>query len=341
MAARLADDFTALGCRVTTDDIREAAQTDGCNIYATLPGEEGEEPILFSAHMDTVVPGKGVVPVVCEDGYIRSNGTTVLGGDDKAGICAIMEAMAAVAGERHRTVEAVITVREESGMFGSKNLDYSRICSKRAVVLDSSGGPDKVITGAPGQNKIFAHVKGRKAHAGLAPETGVSAIQAAAHGVAAMELLRIDEETTCNIGTFRAEGPTNIVNDSAELVLEVRSRNTEKLHRHTQHLVSCLEDACQRFGAELECKVETSYLGYSLPEEHPLVQQVFQAGKAVGVTCAAASSGGGSDANIYNQHGIPAVNLGVGMEKVHTTQEQQSIDQMELAARLCLKLMEL
>ncbi len=339
MAARLVADLTEMGCTVTTDDVTEVAMTTGCNVYATLEGDADLEPILFSSHMDTVVPGKGIKPQVDEDGYVRSDGTTVLGGDDKAGICAIMEAMKAVQGQKHRTVEAVFTVREESGMYGAKNLDYGRIRSKMGVVLDSGGGPDKIITGAPGQNKISAKFIGRKAHAGVAPEAGISAIQVAAHAVAAMELLRIDFETTCNIGTFHADGPTNIVTESVDLMMEVRSRNTDKLNAHTAHVISCMEAACEKFGARVEYDVSTSYLGYSHGDDHPLVVRVAEAARAVGLEPVSASSGGGSDANIFNQHGIAALNIGVGMEKVHTTAEQQSIADMEKAAEVCETLM--
>lgn len=339
MAARLVADFKAIGCEVTTDEIHEVAMTTGSNVYATLPGRADLEPIMFSAHMDTVVPGKGVKPRVDPDGYVRSDGTTVLGGDDKAGICAIMEAMKAVRDLDHRTVEAVITVREESGMYGAKNLDYSRIQSKSCVVLDSSGGPDKIIVAAPGQNKIRATITGRRAHAGLAPETGISAIQVAANAVAAMQLLRIDEETTCNIGTLKAEGPTNVVSESAFLELEVRSRNNGKLEAHTKHLVGCLEAACEKFGAKLECEVSTSYLGYSHDGSHPLVARLADVVRSLGMEPVLAASGGGSDANIFANKGIDAVNMGVGMTKVHTTSEEQNIAQMEMASQVCLELM--
>ncbi len=340
MARRLEEDFRALGCVVTTDDVHEAAQTTGSNIYATLPGDPSLEPLMLSAHMDTVIPGKGVRPRVCEDGYIRSDGSTVLGGDDKAGVCAIMEAMKAVSATTHRTVEAVITVREESGLVGAKNLDYSRIHAKKAVVLDTGGTGGDIITRAPGQNKIVAVIHGKKAHAGSSPEKGISAIQAAAHGVAAMNLLRVDEETTCNIGTFMAEGPTNIVNATARLVLEVRSRSEEKLEAQTKHLVDCLEEACRKFGAQLETEVTTSYLGFSLSEEEPLVQWLFQAAREVGLEPRTVGSGGGSDANIYNRHGITAVNIGVGMEKVHTTEEQLSIKDMTNTAEMICRLLQ-
>lgn len=339
MTNRLVQDFKAIGCTVTTDDITEVAGTNGANVYAVLEGDPSLAPILFSSHMDTVTPGIGVKPQVCEDGYVRSDGTTILGGDDKAGICAIMEGVkAAAALEKRPRVEIAITVREESGLHGAKNLDYSRLTAKEALILDSSGGPDKVITQAPGQTKITATVLGKRAHAGIAPEEGISAIEVAAHAVANMNLLRIDEETTCNIGTFSSIGPTNIVAPSAELVLEVRSRNTEKLMKQTEHLVGALQSACDKFGATLEHTVDTSYLSYHHLPESPFVTEVFAAAKSAGLTPEVASSGGGSDANIFNQHGIIALNLGIGMEKVHTTSEQQNIEQMYQGSELCYQL---
>lgn len=340
MTDRLVADLTAMGCTVTTDDVHDIARTTGANVYATLPGDPTLEPILFSAHMDTVLPGQGVKPQICDDGYIRSDGTTILGGDDKAGICAIMEAMAAAKDVPGRpTIEAVFTVREESGLLGAKTLDYSRIQSKNCIVLDSGGGAKDIIVGAPGQNTITASIIGRKAHAGVAPEQGISAIQVAAHAVAAMELLRVDFETTCNIGTFAASGATNIVTERVELVLECRSRNNDKLSAHTQHLVDCMQSACDKFGATLACTVTNSYLGYSYDTDSALVQRVFAACTACGMEPNPTTSGGGSDANIYSQHGITALNLGVGMEKVHTTDEQLCIADMEGTAAVCLQLM--
>lgn len=339
MAKRLVEDLTALGCTVTTDDLTGKVETTGYNVYVTLPGDETLAPMLFSSHMDTVVPGLGVKPRLDADGFVRSDGTTVLGGDDKAGICAIMEAMKSVKDMRHRPLELVFTVCEECGIHGSRTLDYSRLQSKMGVVLDSTGGPEKIMTSAPGQNKITATIKGRKSHAGSAPELGISAIQVAAHAVAAMELLRIDFETTANIGTFKAEGATNVVSDTTELVLEVRSRNTEKLQAHTKHIVGCMEAACEKFGATLEVDVHTSYLGYSFADDHPLVQRVLQAGRLLGMNPAPAGSGGGSDANHFNQNGIATVNIGIGMYKVHTTQEELCVAEMENACVLCQKLM--
>lgn len=339
MAQRLVKDLTDLGCTVTTDDLTGKVDTTGFNVYATLPGDPTLEPMVFAAHMDTVVPGIGVKPRIDADGFVRSDGTTVLGGDDKGGICAIIEAMRSVKDQPHRTIEMVFAVCEECGIHGSRHLDYSRIQSKQGLVLDASGAPSKVMTSAPGQNKITATITGRKSHAGSAPEAGISAIQVAAEAVYNMKLLRIDEETTANIGTFKAEGPTNVVADKAHLVIEVRSRNTEKLVAHSQHIVDCMEAACAKSGATVEADVVTSYLGYHFADDHPLVARILQAGHSIGLASASAASGGGSDANNFNRNGVAMVNMGIGMYKIHTTAEELCIADMENACAVCQKLM--
>ena len=137
---------------------------------------------------------------------------------------------------------------------------------------------------------------------------------------------------------FRS-GPTNVVSETAFVELEVRSRNNAKLEAHTKHLVGCLEEACEKFGAKLDCTVSTSYLGYSHPADHPLVLRLSEVVRAAGLEPELAASGGGSDANIYGNNGIDALNMGVGMEKVHTTGEQQNIADMEKASEICLELM--
>ncbi|MBQ9881895.1 MAG: M20/M25/M40 family metallo-hydrolase [Synergistes sp.] len=332
MASRVAADLEALGCPVRTDETG--------NVIALFAGEA--PALIMCAHMDTVAPGRGVRPVIT-DGLIHTDGSTVLGGDDKSGIAAIVEAIrtAKEAGLPHRTIEAVFTVREETGMTGSKALDYEKLSAKEAVVFDSGGDAGKIITAAPGQTKIRAEIKGVAAHAGVAPEKGVSAIQAGAAAVSAMKLLRIDEETTANIGTFTAVGATNIVSPSAFIEAEARSRDNAKLEAQTKHMTECLEDACRRFGAKLDCRVSVSYKGYALPADDPLTAAVEQACRRLGIVPVTAASGGGSDANVLNAAGIKAVVLGTGMDKVHTTSERITVKNLEDTARIALELMTL
>lgn len=339
MAERIAADLKALGCEIYFDNSAAQTGSDTGNLYVTLPGSvKGAAPIL-SAHMDTVVPGIGVKPVV-EDGVVRSQGDTILGGDDKSGVVAIVEAMRTVVEQNlpHPTVQAVFTVCEEVGLTGSKHLDYGKLAAKQAVVLDSSGDAGKIITSAPGQYKLTAEVVGRRAHAGVAPEEGISAIQVLAEAISNMKLLRIDEETTANIGTIHAEYATNIVAERAKMVAETRSRSDAKLEAQAAHMMECLNNACGKYGATLEGGLTKSYSAYSFTEEDTLVQTVVEACQKAGLTPSMAASGGGSDANNLNANGIEALVLGTGMSKVHTTQEEITVENLENTAALVLAL---
>ncbi len=341
-ATFLKEELKELGFIVTTDEAYRTLSTDGFNIYATLEGDDSLEPLLFCAHMDTVSPAKGIHPQVDEDGYVRSDGTTILGGDDKAGLCAMIEAM--VEGKKlpHRPkVELVLTVEEEGGLFGAKALDFDRITAKKGIVLDSCGGPNQITVEAPSQRKIEATIYGKTAHAGIAPEDGVSAIQVAAVAVSNMQLLRVNEYTTCNIGTFHSVGPTNIVSPQAELTIEIRSRKKEMLENHTQHILSCLSQACNQYGGRLEYQLHTNYEAFSFPADHPWVEEVKTAITAIGLSPVLLGSGGGSDANVLNLHGIDTLNLGIGMEQVHTCEEQQNILQMYQGSEVCYQLIRL
>ena len=339
MGEKLVEVLKGFGLEVFTDKAGESWGSNGFNVYARLPGTMEGEPIMLSAHMDTVVPGVGIKPYI-QDGVIYSGEDTILGSDDKSGICAILEAVRTVLEKNlpHRETEIVFSIGEEGGMRGAKEFDVSWLKSKKAYILDSSGDVGKVIVSAPGQIKIFADVLGRRAHAGLAPEEGISAIQVAAKAVAKMNLLRIDEETTCNIGTFKAEYATNIVPDKVSIVAEVRSRNYDKLVAQADHIRACLQTACDEGGAKLECELRTNYVSYVVPTDSAVVQDVLAAIARIGCKGFTAQGGGGSDANVYNQKGIQAVVLGTGMTKAHTTQEHMTVKNLEDIGALALDL---
>lgn len=337
IAARIAEDLKAIGCQISVDNSGEKTGSETGNLYCTLPGNAEGETILFTAHMDTVVPGTGVKPVI-ENGVIRSSGDTVLGGDDKSGIAAIVEALRTIVENNlpHPTIETLFTVCEEVGLRGSRNMDYSRITAKKAAVLDSSGDAGKIIIAAPGQYKLNAVIIGRRAHAGVAPEEGISAIQVLCEAVSNMKLLRIDEETTANIGTISAQYATNIVPERAELVGECRSRRDDKLEAQGKHMMDCLQAACDQFGATLEGGLTKAYGAYSYTEDDPFVQELMAACRKAGLEPTLAASGGGSDANNMSAHGLKALVLGTGMAKVHTVQEEITIQNLEDTAALVL-----
>ena len=251
IALRLKEILEALGGVVFMDDAGSAVGGEVGNLVAHFDGNvEGAEAMLLSAHMDTVAPGEGVTPVVDGD-VIRSDGTTVLGGDDKSGLAIILEVLQAVREEEvpHGHIDVVFTICEEVGLLGAKHLDLGLVRAKTGLVLDSDS-IGFLITKAPAVNHLEFEVHGLEAHAGICPERGISAIQVAARGIAAMRLGRIDEDTTANLGLVSGGTAVNIVPNRVMLTGEVRSHDEEKLERQTQAMVACLQDAAA--GATLE-----------------------------------------------------------------------------------------
>ncbi|WP_299694829.1 M20/M25/M40 family metallo-hydrolase [uncultured Vibrio sp.] len=327
IAEALAEQLGELGFEVHKLAVPEDL-SNGFNIYArldgTLPGS-----IVFSCHMDTVTPGIGIEPII-EDGIIRSKGNTILGGDDKSGIAAIMEVVRCLKaeGQEHKTIELAFTVFEEGGLFGSFHFDMSRIQADNAIVLDSGGPIGTVINVAPGQQKIVATIKGRPAHAGLAPEEGISAIQVAADAITKMNLLRIDEETTANVGIVEGGQATNIVMPEIKVVAEARSLNGDKLAAQVDHMISTFEASAKQFGAEVEIESTRAYDAFVIADDHPHILSIKSAFDKLGITMQTQSTGGGSDANNFYAKGLTTVNLSTGMSKVHTTEEYIAVKDM-------------
>ncbi len=335
MMETLKAELLDLGADIYQDGAGKKLGSNGTNLYAFFPGDPSRETLLFSCHMDTVAPGIGIEPIV-ENGIIRSAGDTILGGDDKSGITALMDALTKVRSRNksHGPLEIVFTIGEEGGLHGSANLEYSRLSARSGYVLDSSGPVGKIIVQAPTQFKITAEIKGRSAHAGLAPESGVSAIQAGAAALARMKLLRIDEETTANVGTFKSEGPTNIVRDSALVVAEVRSLDMEKAGAQVEHMKACFIEEAEKAGAKVDLEVSCLYESYNFSPEDPVVSFVESCCKAAGIEPFTASTGGGSDANNYNSRGIKVLNLGCGVSGPHSFDESLPVDELERFSEL-------
>ena len=159
-----------IGCEVIIDNAGEKTGGETGNVIATLKGNRSGKKILFSSHMDTVSPSIGVKPIIDEaNGIIKSDGTTVLGSDDKAGIAAILEGLRNIKENNidHADIQVVFSIWEEGGLHGAKNLDYSKIDAEYAFVLDSGGSPGEIIVKAPAQDAIKVKITGKPAHAGL------------------------------------------------------------------------------------------------------------------------------------------------------------------------------
>jgi len=334
-ASLLTAKLKAMGFEVYVDKAGELAGGDTGNVLSRLKGTVDKEPLLFCAHMDTVVPGDNIKPVV-RDGVVYSDGSTVLGGDDKAGIAAILEAVRYLKENNipHGDIEVAFTICEEGGMHGARNMDYSWLRSKQAFVLDSAGPVGNVIVQAPAQYRLLTTIKGKAAHAGVSPENGISAIQVAARAIEKMKLLRIDEDTTANVGKISGGSATNIVCDKVELAMEARSLIRSKVETQAKHMLECIEQACMEYGAEHETNQYLNYAEVNLPKDAAIVKLVEKAIRKIGLEPQLESTGGGSDTNVMSGKGLQAVTLSIGMSNVHTTSEYIAINDIEQTARL-------
>jgi len=323
LADFLIEKLEDLGLEVIVDQAGEKAKSNSGNMIARLKGNiKKATPIMFSAHMDTVVPGKNINPLLKGE-KIVSNGKTILGADDKAAIAALLEALHIIKKNNIPCgdIEILFTICEEIGLLGAKNLDIFSLNAQIGFVLDSGGQVGKIITTAPSQNSLEIIIHGKSAHAGSNPEEGINAIQVAGFALSRMKLGRIDEETTANIGIISGGKATNIVPDKVTLKGEVRSRNEEKLEKYTEQLIKITEDTAQEFRAKAEVKINKEYHCYNLSPDDQAVMIAVKAAKNIGLQPSLGPSGGGSDANVFNKKGFPSVDLAIGMEKVHTLEE--------------------
>ena len=351
VAIRLQREAESAGAVCRFDSAGEKVRGNTGNLIAKIPGNvPGAPPFLLAAHMDTVAPGEGVKPIV-EGDVIRTDGSTVLGGDDKSGCAVICEVLHRLreAEIPHGPIEAVFTICEEIGLQGARNLDLALIESKEGLVYDSDS-PGYLVVRAPGAVTVRFTVKGFEAHAGVAPERGISAIKVAAEAIAAMRLGRIDDETTANLGVIQGGRARNIVPGEVVVRGEARSRNAAKLQSQVDHMIACFKDAVarasvvidgERFEASLDHAVQQAYDGMNVPDDAPLVKKVIEAAHRIGRAIEPQGTGGGCDANILNQRGIVVANLGTGMREIHTTREWLDVRDMAASAELTLEVLQL
>jgi tripeptide aminopeptidase len=347
VARRLETILKGMGASVEVDGAGEQIGGDTGNLLARFPGNTPGAPVfLLSGHMDTVGPAEAVHPVVDGD-VVRTDGTSVLGGDDKAGVVAILEAIR-VLRERnlpHGDLEVVLTICEEYGLLGAKHFDAGRLRARRGLVLDVDGVCE-LITRAPAANRMTFTVHGLAAHAGICPEQGMSAIRIAAEAIAAMKLGRLDPETTANLGVIQGGLAGNIVPETLTVRGETRSLSLEKLEAQTAHMRRCFDEAAARhrvrvadraYQARVEAQVERQYGRLHVRDEAGIVRLVQSAATALGRTCPTRGTGGGSDANVFVERGLEVANLACGMREIHTVNEWVDVRDLVLTAGLVVE----
>jgi tripeptide aminopeptidase len=351
VAMRLKREMEELGATVEIDDAGEKVGGNVGNLIAHFPGDKADaRPLLLSAHMDTVVPGEGIVPVLDGD-ILRTDGTTVLGGDDKSGVAIICEVLRIVKENKLpcSAIDVVFTICEEAGLIGAKCLDPNRLQARTGLVLDSDS-VGFLFTKAPAANRMEFRVHGLEAHAGVCPEKGISAVKVTGEALAQMKLGRIDHETTANIGVIEGGMAVNIVPNLVVLKGEARSHSSEKLAQQTQHMLRCLEEAAaryvlesdgQRFTARIEAKIDRDYDRMDVPDHAPIVQLVQAAARNLNVEIQTTATGGGCDANVLNKKGLEVANLSTGMRDIHTVKEWLDLKDLYLSAQMVLEIVRL
>lgn len=325
-----------LGIEYKMDNVNEKTGGNCGNIWAYIKGTVSDAPkLLFEAHMDSVAPTTGT-KVVRKDGVLYSDGTTTLGGDDKVGVAGMLEAVRALKEDNvaHGDVQLLFTVSEEIGCLGVVHLDKSLIKADYGYCMDIGGAPGEITYAAPKLYDIYVTVKGKAAHAGIAPEEGVNAIMLAAEAMSKLPAYgRIDSETTFNIGMFNAGVGTNIVCPEAKFVIDMRSLNVAKLEELKDSTMKLIQETVEAGHGEVEFEVVEGCPAVELSQDHPCIQLAQKAAEKLGFPVEMKVTGGCSDGNYLCGYGLPCGLLATGMSNVHTTQEYLKEEDLYNTAR--------
>jgi tripeptide aminopeptidase len=331
VAELVRSELRALGADVHEDGAA-ATLPAGCgNIVGRFPPTaEGGVPIMFGTHLDTV-PVTGPIEVELVDGHLTNRHDAILGGDNKSAVAVVLYAMRRVMaeGRPHAGVELVFTPCEEIGLRGAHVFDPSPLHARFGFVYDHTGPVGDIVASAPSLHRIDATFVGRPAHAGITPETGRSAVLAAARAIARMPLGRIDPETTANIGTIDGGTATNVIAERCSITAEARSRDERSLSVQLTAMLDAMIWAASECEVDLETRVAKEFIAYRVGEGDPQVAMAMSVLAALGHTPRLVPSGGGSDVNAFIRSGFPAVNLCNGMIDVHTPDERIAVSSLE------------
>jgi len=347
VAKRLTAILEGMGASVQVDEAGEKIGSDTGNLLARFPGTAPNvAPFLLCGHMDTVPPADHVRPVVDGD-IVRTDGTSVLGGDDKAGIVAILEAVRVLRerGIPHGPIDVLFTICEELGLLGAKQFDVGRLRARTGLILDCDG-VHELITRAPAANRFQVVVHGLEAHAGLAPEQGISAVQVAAEAIAGMRLGRVDAGTTANVGRIEGGLASNIIPNRIVVRGETRSLTVDGLEAQTRHMLECFERAAARRSvtvgdrtttARVESRVERDYEPLAVADDARIVRLVRRAAERLAKPFLTRSTGAASDANVFGGRGLEVANLGCGMRQIHTVNEWVDVNDIVATTELLVE----
>jgi tripeptide aminopeptidase len=327
---------------LTADEDEAGASIDSTigNILCRVPGR-GEEgtPLFLCAHLDTVPPEGTIEPVV-DEGVVRNAAGTILGADNKSAVAVMLAAARRIVAEGipHGGVELLFTPKEEVGLRGAYAFDHARLEAELGFVFDQAAPIGEIILGAPTQKSIRARFHGRAAHAGMYPEEGRSAILAAARAIGDMRLGRIDDRSSANVGVIEGGVARNIIPEWCTISAEARSRDPGTVAELVQEMVDAIAFAASTSDCTVETEVEHTYAGYSFAPDAPVVALAAEGLRRAGYEPSTAFSGGGADANVFNERGLPCVNLANGMIDIHTADERIAVEDLEAMVEVTLEI---
>jgi tripeptide aminopeptidase len=341
VADKVSEYLRGLALPVDEDDAGALIGSTIGNLYSRIEPNGGGTPLFFCAHLDTVPPEGPIEPVVA-DGVVRNAGGTILGADNKSAVAAMLEATRRIVAENrpHGGIELLFTPKEEVGLRGAAAFDHERFRARVGYVYDHAGPVGEVILGAPYQCKLDVSFRGRAAHSGMYPEEGRSAIAAAARAISDLRLGRLDEETTANVGTIRGGSARNIVPERCSFEAEARCHDERKLGGLIEEMLETITFAGQLAECDVETRVDASARGYLFKRDDEPVRLATAAFERVGVAPTYGLSGGGADANVFNERGLQCLNLANGMTDIHTPDERIAIADLERMVDVTLALVE-
>lgn len=329
VANYLTEYFKENGYSVERDTAHEKFGGNSGNLYVRIPGTKEGPTLMLSAHMDTVVTGGEVEPII-EDGIIKSKGNTILGSDDKAGLAQILEVVDILKENNleHPPLFLALMAAEEIGLLGAAHCELTEKDADMGVVLDTSGPIGKIVNQAPFHEQYKIKVYGKAAHAGIEPEKGINAIQIAGALVAQLPSGRISKSATANVAQIRGGVANNIVPEQVTVNGEVRSTNQDEMVRILEEISNWCEEFSEDHGVKITFTSKREYDGYELPLDSPIIKRLESSAREIGKEPFVVPTGGGSDANFFNRKGIPTAVISCGMDKVHTHNEQIAVQDL-------------
>ncbi len=324
MARAVRSELEALGFEVQEDGAAAETGAECGNLLARLPGPVPSRAVMLGAHLDTV-PLTDRIEVEHSDGSFRNRRTAILGADNKAAVAVLLAvARRVAANEFPIRCELLFTVSEENGLRGARAFDVGRLESEFGYVFDHASPIGELIVAAPTYFQVTGDFSGRAAHAGIRPEQGRSAIVAAARAIEQLQLGRIDEETTANVGRIEGGTAPNVVPAHCRVEAEVRSLDHAKANARAQQTVDAFVWAASSTETDVEAAIEEQFRAYRVPESDPAVVAAAAALRDCGVEPVYTATGGGSDSNAFEAKGFRCLNVANGTELNHTPDERVS-----------------